>query len=137
MLLPRRRRRHIPSFLSPQANDKENPNEPVNDPINMETDPVNDPINKKKHTTSSLPVVYPLSTATLPVQMLIKEASQEPLSVNDLATKCGLKDIRYFRKVYLKPSLEIGAIEPLYPANHPKQKYRLTPAAMDWKKNLK
>lgn len=103
----------------------------------METDPVNDPINKKKHTTSSLPVVYPLSTATLPVQMLIKEASQEPLSVNDLATKCGLKDIRYFRKVYLKPSLEIGAIEPLYPANHPKQKYRLTPAAMDWKKNLK
>lgn len=129
-----------PAFLSPQANTKENPNDPVNRdivPINDPANRWNDPVNRKEQTTSSLPVVHQLSTATLPVQMLIKEASQEPLSVNDLATKCGLKDIRYFRKVYLKPSLEIGAIEPLYPANHPKQKYRLTPAAMDWKKNLK
>ena len=107
-------------------NDKEITKEDQNKSVNSESEPIN-------NSTSSLPVVNQLSTATQPVQILIKEASIEPQSVNDLANKCGLKDIRYFRKMYLKPALEIGALEPLYPANHPKQKYRLTSVAMEWK----
>lgn len=124
------------AFMSPEANDKEINNRDKETP-NSSLNEENDTINRLNDSTSSLPVVNQLSAATQPVQMLIREASQEPQSVNDLATKCGLKDIRYFRKVYLKPALEMGAVEPLYPANHPKQKYRLTPVAIEWKKNLK
>ncbi len=54
----------------------------------------------------------------------------------ELAELCGLKNIRYFRKLYLNPALAEGAIERLYPdqPNHPKQKYRLTEAAKEWKR---
>ena len=53
----------------------------------------------------------------------------------ELAELCGLKNIRHFRKFYLNPALEDGAIERLYPAipKHPRQKYRLTEAAKNWK----
>ena len=122
-----------PALFNDKEITKENPKETKeitkedqNKSVNSESEPIN-------NSTSSLPVVNQLSTATQPVQILIKEASIEPQSVNDLANKCGLKDIRYFRKMYLKPALEIGALEPLYPANHPKQKYRLTSVAMEWK----
>lgn len=118
-----------PAFMSAQANDKE----PSNDTVNIGSRSEE----KSKDSTSSQPVVTQLPTTTLPVQMLIIKASEEPQSVNELASKCELKDIRYFRKVYLKPALAIGAIEPLYPANHPKQKYRLTHIGIEWKKRMK
>ena len=119
-----------PALFNDKEITKENPKEITKEDQNKSVNSESEPIN---NSTSSLPVVNQLSTATQPVQILIKEASIEPQSVNDLANKCGLKDIRYFRKMYLKPALEIGALEPLYPANHPKQKYRLTSVAMEWK----
>lgn len=59
------------------------------------------------------------------------------MTVWQLAELCGLKDIRYFRKNYLNPALEEDAIERLYPEQpkHPKQKYRLTETAKEWKNN--
>lgn len=58
-------------------------------------------------------------------------------SVKDLIKLFGLNDVRKFRKNYIHPALADGAIERLYPdrPNHPKQKYRLTEAAKEWKKN--
>lgn len=59
------------------------------------------------------------------------------MSALELANLCGLKNIRNFRKYYLNPALADGAIERLYPdqPNHPKQKYRLTEAAKEWRQN--
>jgi len=55
----------------------------------------------------------------------------------DRADLCSKKNIRHFRNFYLNPALADGAIERLYPdtPNHPQQKYRLTEAAKEWKKN--
>ena len=87
---------------------------------------------------SDQPVVHQFSTSSPPVLTLIKKATNEFLSVRQLADLCELKDIRYFRKNYLNPALTDGAIERLYPQQplHPKQKYRLTEAALTWKENL-
>lgn len=89
--------------------------------------------------TSSQPVVHQFSTSSLPVKLLIDKAGEQFMSAMQLADLCELKDIRYFRKMYLNPALEEGAIERLYPdqINHPKQKYRLTEAAKGWKSNNK
>lgn len=48
---------------------------------------------------------------------------------------CGVKDLKYFRESYITPALEVGVIERLYPQHpkHPKQKYRLSEAAKEWK----
>ena len=44
-----------------------------------------------------------------------------------------------FRENYIQPALAEGAIERLYPhqPNHPKQKYRLTESAKEWKEEFK
>ena len=88
-----------------------------------------------QHSTSSIPVPHQFSTSSLPVKTLIEKATDDFMTVWQLAELCELKDIRYFRKNYLKPALEEGAIERLYPEQpkHPKQKYRLTEAAKEWK----
>ena len=88
-----------------------------------------------QHPTSSIPVPHQYSTSSLPVKTLIEKATHDFMTVWQLAELCGLKDIRYFRKNYLNPALEEGAIERLYPEQpkHPKQKYRLTEAAKEWK----
>ena len=49
----------------------------------------------------------------------------------------GLSHRTSFRENYFRPASEDDAVELLYPdqPNHPKQKYRLTKAAREWKKN--
>ncbi len=88
-----------------------------------------------QYSTSSIPVPHQFSTSSLPVKTLIEKASDDFMTVWQLAELCGLRDIRYFRKNYLNPALEEDAIERLYPEQpkHPKQKYRLTDAAKEWK----
>lgn len=46
-----------------------------------------------------------------------------------------LNSAKRFRENYLNPAIEDGAIERLYPdyPKHPKQKYHLTAAALEWK----
>lgn len=88
-----------------------------------------------QHSTSSIPVPHQFSTSSLPVKTLIEKATDNFMTVWQLAELCGLKDIRYFRKNYLNPALEEGAIERQYPEQpkHPKQKYRLTESAREWR----
>ena len=56
-------------------------------------------------------------------------------SIRELTELCGYADPKHFREGYIKPALAANAIERLYTdqPNHPKQKYRLTDAAKEWK----
>lgn len=57
------------------------------------------------------------------------------MSTNDIMESCGLKDRKYFRESYIVPGLIGHAIERKYPnePNHPRQMYRLTKQALEWK----
>lgn len=59
------------------------------------------------------------------------------MTMNEIMAIVGLKHRPTFRENYFIPALADGAIELLYPdqPRHPKQKYRLTKAAMEWKSN--
>lgn len=61
----------------------------------------------------------------------------EYMAMNDIMANIGLKHRPTFRDKYFKPALEDGAIELLFPEqpNHPKQRYHLTTAALEWKKS--
>ena len=56
-------------------------------------------------------------------------------SIRELTELCGYTDPKHFREGYIKPALAENAIERLYAdqPNHPKQKYRLTESAKEWK----
>ena len=60
----------------------------------------------------------------------------EYMSMKELMELFDLKSAKRFRENYIQPALAEGAIERLYPdtPNHPKQKYRLTDYAKEWKK---
>ena len=70
------------------------------------------------------------------VKQLIDKMDEVDYSVKDLMNLFEFSDVRKFRKNYVQPALAEGAIERLYPdsPNHPKQKYRLTESAKEWKK---
>lgn len=55
----------------------------------------------------------------------------------DLMNLCEMKSRKRFRENYITPAIEDGAIERKYPdqPNHPKQQYRLTEKALEWKRN--
>ena len=56
-------------------------------------------------------------------------------SIRELTELCGYTDPKHFREGYINPALAENAIVRLYAdqPNHPKQKYRLTEAAKEWK----
>lgn len=105
------------------------------EPAKQVDEPLNHHSNTAQDSTSSQPVTNQFSTSSQPVKLLIDKADRQFMSAVQLAELCELKDIRYFRRMYINPALEDGAIERLYPdqINHPKQKYRLTEAAKEWK----
>ena len=93
-----------------------------------------------------VPLKYPLSTPPVPpkyhpstpqVQLLIDKMKSGYMSTNDIMESCGLKDRKYFRESYIVPGLIDHAIERKYPnePNHPRQMYRLTKQALEWKKS--
>lgn len=99
------------------------------DSSNPQVDP-NDP--------SSTPQVPPKYHPSTPqVQKLIENMSDGFMSTTDMLQACGLKDRKSFREGYILPSLEEHAIERKYPnePNHPKQMYKLTEQALEWRKS--
>lgn len=66
--------------------------------------------------------------STVQVQSLIEIVGNETYSVKEVMDLLQLKNRSYFSKEYLKPALDNGLLEPIYPEqpSHPKQKYRLT-----------
>lgn len=84
-------------------------------PAKQVEEPLNHPSSKVQDSTSTQPVVHQFSTSSPPVKLLIDKAGEQFMSATQLADLCELKDIRYFRKIYLNHALEKGAIERLYP----------------------
>lgn len=60
---------------------------------------------------------------------------EDYMSLRDIMSLFNLNSAKRFRENYLTPALYDGAIERLYPdqPKHPKQKYRLTVGAKEWK----
>lgn len=69
------------------------------------------------------------------VAQLVQVMENKDYSIKELTESCGYIDTKHFREGYINPALSEGAIERLYPEQpkHPRQKYRLTEAAKEWK----
>ncbi len=93
-------------------------------------------VDKHRSSTAQAPLKYRPSTAQ--VQEIIFSMSEDYMTMGEIMTSMGLKHRTSFRENYFLPALEDGAIERLYPdsPNHPKQKYRLTDSAKEWKKEI-
>ena len=63
----------------------------------------------------------------------------EFMSLTAIMEACDKKSRKKFRENYVLPALEDNAIERKYPdnPNHPRQQYRLTAKALEWKANQK
>lgn len=78
-------------------------------------------------------------SSTPQVKKLTEAMSREYMSITDIMEVCNLKSRKKFRINYISPALADGAIERKYPdqPNHPKQQYRLTKEAAEWKARQK
>ncbi|MBD5207846.1 MAG: ATP-dependent DNA helicase RecG, partial [Bacteroidales bacterium] len=111
-------------------------------PIKQEDEPLNhrpstDEVPPKFAPTS--PQARPKFAPTSPqVIQLVQVMGDQNYSIRELTELCGYADPKHFREGYIKPALAEKAIERLYAdqPNHPKQKYRLTEGAKEWKKRL-
>lgn len=76
--------------------------------------------------TTEVPHKYRIST--IQVESLLNIVENNTYSVKEMMALLRLKNRSYFSKEYLKPAVEIGVLEPIYPdqLRSPKQKYRLT-----------
>lgn len=87
--------------------------------------------------TPQVPLKYHPSTPQ--VQKLVENMSNDFMSTSELLKACGLKDRKSFREGYIIPALGEKAIERKYPnePNHPRQMYKLTAQALEWRKSQK
>lgn len=76
--------------------------------------------------TAQVPHKHHIST--IQVQSLINIVEYNTYSVKEIMDLLDLKSRSYFSKEYLKPAVEAGLLEPIFPdqLRSPKQKYRLT-----------
>ena len=90
-----------------------------------------------KHDPSTTQVRPKYDPSTTHVAQLIKLMNEDYMSLKDIMALFKLNSAKRFRENYLNPAIEDCAIERLYPNHpkHPKQKYRLTTAALEWKKS--
>jgi len=68
---------------------------------------------------------------------LLKALADHPLSLKELLVVLHLKDRENFMDNYLKPALQAGWVDRLYPncPKHPRQKYLLTLQGAELAKN--
>lgn len=87
--------------------------------------------------TPQAPPKYPSSTPQ--VEELIKVVDDQFIDRSSMMKLVQLQDRKHFRENYLLIAIKEGAIESKYPEqpNHPKQQYRLTEKALEWKRNHK
>lgn len=92
---------------------------------------------KYESSTNYVRTKYELSTNQ--VKDLIMAISEDYLSAGEMMKACGLRSRMRFRTTYIIPALNEEAIERKYPnsPNHPRQQYKLTEQAIDWKRGQK
>ena len=90
---------------------------------------------RPKHDPSTTQARLKYVPTTAQVQRLVELMGNEYMSMKEIMELFDLKSVKRFRESYIQPALSEGAIERLYPdlPNHPKQKYRLTDSAKEWK----
>ena len=92
-----------------------------------------------KHEPSTNQVRTKYDPSTNQVKNLILAIPKDYLSAGEMMAACGLKSRMRFRTTYILPALNEGAIERKYPdsPNHPRQQYKLTEQALEWKRGQK
>lgn len=102
----------------------------------------NSQVNDKKDPSTpqvspQVPSKYHPSTIQVQDLILKLNMSNEFMSMKSMMQVCGLKSRMTFRENYVTPALFDNAIERKYPnePNHPRQMYRLTKQALEWKKS--
>ena len=90
-----------------------------------------------KHDPSTTQVRPKYDPSTTQVSQLIKLMGEGYMSLKEIMGLFNLNSVKRFRENYLTPAIEDGALERLYPQQpkHPKQQYRLTEVAKEWKDN--
>lgn len=65
--------------------------------------------------------------------------SDDYMTMSEMMDACNMKSRMRFRDNYVTPALKDATIERKYPdqPNHPKQQYRLTEKAKEWKRTNK
>jgi ATP-dependent DNA helicase RecG len=101
-------------------------------PLNYRPTTAQPPAKDDLRTTQGRPKYDPSTTQ---VSQLIKLMGEDYMSLKDIMLLFNLNSAKRFRENYLTPALSDRAIERLYPdqPRHPKQKYRLTEVAKEWK----
>ena len=101
-------------------------------PLNYRPTTAQPPAKDDLSTTQARPKYDPSTTQ---VSQLIKLMGEDYLCLKDIMSLFNLNSAKRFRENYLNPAISDGAIERLYPdqPKHPKQKYRLTEVAKEWK----
>lgn len=81
-----------------------------------------------KHHISTTQVPHKHHISNIQVDSLMNVVEYNTYSVKEMMALLKLKNRSYFSKEYLKPAVEMGMLEPIYPdqPRSPKQKYRLT-----------
>ena len=108
------------------------PIEQVKEPLNHHSTTSQPPAEYDPSTTQVRPKYDPSTTQ---VSQLITLMGEYYMSLRDIMSLFNLNSAKRFRENYLNPALSDGAIERLYPdqPHHPKQKYRLSEIAKEWK----
>jgi len=87
--------------------------------------------------TAQVPPKYRPSTAQ--VEKMIEVMGREFIYVSDIMALCGIARRKTIQENYITPAINDGTIEREFPENpkHPKQRYRLSEMALEWKKTVK
>ena len=83
---------------------------------------------RENNNISTIQAPHKYHISTIQVQSLLKIMEHNTYSVKEMMELLELKNRSYFSKEYLKPAVEMGVLEPIFPdqPKSPKQKYRLT-----------
>lgn len=80
-----------------------------------------------------------MDPSTAQVVELLSVMEDKYYSISQLMEICEKKSRKKFRENYILPALDEGALERKYPnsPNHPRQQYKLTEQALEWKRGQK
>lgn len=92
-----------------------------------------------KYDPSTTQVRPKYDPSTTQVRRMIILMDDDYMSLRDIMALFNLNSAKRFRENYINPGITDGALERLYPdqPHHPKQQYRLTEVAKEWKSNAK
>lgn len=76
--------------------------------------------------------------STAQAEKLVAIMNDDYIDVSEMMKLCGIVRRKTMHDSYIAPALTDGSIERKYPEqpNHPKQMYRLTEKAKNWKKSV-